>query len=104
MAARKVAAFRTNRLSRAGNHQRAGRVSPHTVENSRALLQLRLLCFGLLQDGDVEVGGVFQCGLWFCCAKNRFSQLLAADSSSSNSGLPRSFTSSGSDCNAWCAQ
>ena len=38
MAARKVAAFRTTRLSRAGNHQRAGRVSPHTVENSQALL------------------------------------------------------------------
>ncbi len=49
MAARKVAAFRTTRLSRAGNHQRAGRVSPHTVENSQALLQFRGLGFGLLQ-------------------------------------------------------
>jgi hypothetical protein len=63
------------------------------------LLQPRILRFGFLQDRNVGVG-VFYCGLWSRCAKNRFWHALAADSNSLNSGVPRSFTSNGSVCKA----
>lgn len=63
-------------------------------------LQLRELRLGLRQDGDVRVG-VFQYKLWFRSARKRFWHSFAADSNSLNSGVPRSFTSIGSDCKAW---
>jgi hypothetical protein len=63
-------------------------------------LQLRELRLGLRQDGDVRVG-VFQYKLWFRSARKRFWHSFADDSNSLNSGVPRSFTSIGSDCKAW---
>jgi len=42
--------------------------------------------------------GVLQCGLWSRCVKNLFWHSFAADSNPLNSGVPRSFTSIGSDC------
>jgi hypothetical protein len=92
-----------------GNHfdhsmERAAgtQLPPGTKVNCSAdkqLLQLRVLGFRLLQDGDVGVG-VFQWELWSRCAKNLFWHCFAVDSNSLNSGVPRNFTSSGSFCKA----
>jgi hypothetical protein len=81
--------------------------------NSGRLLQLRVLRLAFLQDGDVGVGVLPEGGLLpaggilYCCtlpsfvsARNLFWHSLAAANNCLNSGVPRSFSSSGSLCKA----